>query len=145
MKQSAKHLLSLWSPVLAQMALIFFFSAQPADTPVLQKFPFAADIEHFGAYALLSLLLYRALAGGFRQWSTRAAVGAVLCAVLYGCSDELHQYFVPGREPAWSDVLVDGAGAAAAAGACRLIVYFREKLARARAEGRPVSHGEGEE
>lgn len=138
MKQSgqATHILALWSPVLAQMALIFFFSAQPAGTPVLQRFPFTAEIGHFGGYALLSLLFYRALAGGLGRWSARAAGGAVLCAVLYGFSDELHQYFVPGREPSWADLLVDGAGAAAAVGACRLLIYFREKFARTKAAHR---------
>ena len=38
-------------------------------------------------------------------------------ALLYAVSDEFHQGFTPGRTPAVSDVLLDGAGAAAGASA----------------------------
>ncbi|MCD6268587.1 MAG: VanZ family protein, partial [Deltaproteobacteria bacterium] len=30
--------------------------------------------------------------------------------LLYGLSDEIHQYYVPNREFSWMDLLADGAG-----------------------------------
>lgn len=41
-------------------------------------------------------------------------------AILYACSDELHQYFVPGRSAQLGDVLIDSAGAIVGV----LIYYF---------------------
>lgn len=106
--------LGLWGPPLAQMALIFYFSHQPAGSPVLESFPLTSVLGHLGGYALLALLLYRALTGGWRRWVPRAAVLTFVITVVYGISDEIHQYFVPGRDPSVIDILVDGAGAAAA-------------------------------
>lgn len=104
-------LLLRWLPVLAWMALIFAFSAQPT----LPSLPGAwLDVlfkkgAHFGVYAVLAALCWRAL------MPRRAAWGwAWLLAVLYACSDEWHQSFVPGRHPAVTDVLIDAAGAATA-------------------------------
>jgi VanZ family protein len=36
---------------------------------------------------------------------------AVLLSVLYGISDEAHQWFIDGRSAQWLDVLIDGIGA----------------------------------
>jgi VanZ family protein len=49
------------------------------------------------------------------RWSV--AVAAVVACVLFGYSDEFHQRFVPGRQYDLKDLLADGLGAAAAAGA----------------------------
>lgn len=45
----------------------------------------------------------------------------VIISVLYAASDELHQYFVPGRGPGVKDVLIDGAGAVICVAALNLI------------------------
>jgi len=44
-------------------------------------------------------------------------VVGVLIAAAYGATDELHQYFVPGRQADVADLLADAIGAIAAAGA----------------------------
>ena len=124
------RLINLWLPVAAQMALIFYFSAQPSGSDVLSRFPFSALVGHLGGYFLLSLLFYRAFSGGLRQWRPVAAAWAVVCSILYGVSDEMHQYFVPGREPSWLDLLVDGAGACLAVIACRLWFHGRRSRAK---------------
>ncbi len=72
-------------------------------------------LAHFTEYLILSLLLYRALRAGPR-WEPRTAVLALALAGLYAASDELHQWFVPGRTAAVRDCLIDVAGAAAAQG-----------------------------
>jgi VanZ family protein len=55
---------------------------------------------------------------------------AVLLTVLYGASDEFHQSFVPSRQMDVMDLVADGAGAAAAAGA--LYIWSRTTLAKVR-------------
>lgn len=127
---SLKKVIGLWGPVLIQAGLIFYFSSQPSGSPVLERFPLGAGIGHYGGYGLLALLLYRALAGRFKLWKAGAAGKTLLLALLYGVSDELHQYFVPGRQVSLADLLVDGAGAASALLAIRLWIYYRERAAR---------------
>jgi VanZ family protein len=70
---------------------------------------------HFGEYMILSVLLYRALRAGHR-FDLRAAGLAFALAGAYAVSDELHQWFVPGRTAAATDCLIDMSGAAAAQG-----------------------------
>lgn len=72
-------------------------------------------LAHFTEYLILSLLLYRALAAD-RGWSLRAAGLALALAGMYAVSDELHQWFVPGRTAAATDCLIDVSGAAAGQG-----------------------------
>ena len=72
-------------------------------------------LAHFTEYLILSTLLYRALAAE-RRWSLRAAVLALTLAGLYSVSDELHQWFGPGRVAAATDCLIDVSGAAAGQG-----------------------------
>lgn len=77
----------------------------------------AGTIEHFvrkGAhmteYAVLAVLLYLWL-GRWKLSRLRAAGIAAVLAIMYACSDEIHQLFVAGRAGMVSDVLVDSAGA----------------------------------
>ena len=73
---------------------------------------------HVSEYALLAVVFWRALrrpvAGDPRPWSRRTAGVAVLGATLYAVTDEVHQSFVASRFGSAWDVLLDGAGAAAA-------------------------------
>ncbi len=72
-------------------------------------------LAHFAEYLILSVLLYRALDVEPRG-SLRAAVLALVLSGLYAGSDELHQWFVPGRGARVSDCLIDVSGAAAGQG-----------------------------
>jgi len=105
------RILSLWLPVIIQMGLIFFFSAQPKGSPVLETFPLPAGIGHMAGYALLAVLLYRAVNGSFVGWNWRAVSYAFLLALIYAVSDEIHQVFVPGRNASVIDVIIDMVGA----------------------------------
>lgn len=108
----------LWGPVLVWAAAIFAASSR-SDTGLAGRIP--DWLTHGIAYGVLSLLLARALAGGFgAPLATGTAVLAVALATAYGVSDELHQSFVPGRDASAADVLKDLAGAAVGAGAYRL-------------------------
>lgn len=91
------------------MALIFAGSAQ-SDVGVAGRIP--DWITHGAEYALLSVLVARALAGGLRRGlAPRRALGAVALCTLFGVSDEYHQSFVPRREASAADVGKDAAGA----------------------------------
>ena len=106
--------LSLWFPVAAYMAAIFAISSipNPPDLPSAVGDKGGHAVLYFG----LGALLVRALARG---WSRRFTIGtaftAVLYSTLYGITDEIHQAFVPPRQPDVRDIVVDGLGAAAAA------------------------------
>lgn len=104
-----KQRLWVWGPAIAQMALIFAISS-------LHKAPLPDGIsDHTGhslGYAILSVLVFRALAGAtWRGVSFRSGALAVVLSVLYGMSDEFHQRFVAGRTAAWDDVGADLVGA----------------------------------
>jgi len=88
---------------LAEAVLIYIASSLPGSAVGL---PAPWDkLAHASAYALLALFLR---AGGLRPGA------AWLLAVLYGASDELHQYFVPGRFSDPADLAADALGALAA-------------------------------
>lgn len=67
-------------------------------------------IAHFTEYAVLSVLYYLSLR--CFGCSAKTSVLAVGLSFLYAISDEIHQYFVPGRACRWYDVVIDTAGAA---------------------------------
>ena len=125
-----KRVLFLWGPVLLVMAVIFVASS----VPNLRRLPgdMSDHTGHFLAYAGLSLVCLRALAGA--RWAgvtwSRAAA-AWLISVLYGVSDELHQRFVPGRFAALDDIAADALGAATAG---VVVVLLAGLLARRRRE-----------
>ena len=107
-----------WVPLVAWMALIFYFSHQPKGSipsygswDVLVK-----KGGHFAAYGLLALLARRA---GLRS------PAALVLAVVYAVSDEVHQLYIPGRNGQFLDVLIDGAGAATA---LALLPWVRAQL-----------------
>lgn len=106
--------ISLWAPVVAYMALIFMVSGRPVPPDVEHLLP--DKLVHAGEYAVLAALLVRACAGGWpRPLSMGVCVTAVILAVAYGVSDELHQSLVPARRMDAADLLADTVGAVCAA------------------------------
>lgn len=62
---------------------------------------------HFTEYFVLGMLLVKTFECYLRS---KAGVISIIAGFLYACSDEIHQYFVPGRSPAIMDVMIDTAG-----------------------------------
>ncbi len=114
----------LWLPAFIQMALIFYFSAQPEGSPALESFPVPAGLGHLVGYAILGFLLYRAFNDGIKGWDFAAAWKSFLFGLLYAMSDELHQLYVPGREASIADVGIDAAGLLLAL----LLLWIKDKL-----------------
>ena len=100
------------------MAVIFVASATPGEE-LPNGGPFDLLLRkggHFLGYALLGAAYQRGLAWR-RGPAMRDLTMAILMALLYAASDEIHQRFTPGRTPSVSDVLLDGVGAAVGAAA----------------------------
>src|ERR671922_2204900 len=106
--------LALWLPPLVLMGAIFALSAQPSlDSGLGWIDHVGRKLIHFGEYALLCFLWWRALASVTTP--RRAALLAFLIASGYAATDELHQSFVEGRHGTPVDWLIDSAGAAGVA------------------------------
>jgi len=102
-------LLSLWAPVVFVMGLIF--TASSLSDPGAPPGGLSDKSAHIIAYAALGATLVRALGQGRSAAVTpRRVLIAALLATLYGMSDELHQWFVPGRNAEWLDVAADALG-----------------------------------
>jgi VanZ family protein len=100
-----------WAPPLALMALIFLLSAQPSLNSGLGWIDHVGrKLVHASEYALLCFLWWRALRTVMDR--VRAVVPALVIAVAYAATDEIHQRFVSGRHSTWVDVLIDSMGAA---------------------------------
>ncbi|GAB6168553.1 VanZ family protein [Clostridium carnis] len=119
-----------WSMLLIWMGIIFLMSHQPGEISsnqselVLKVFAFFGinlnsyfgelatlvirKTAHFTEYLILFLLVYRVLC--LYILNSKARIYAIAFVFLYACTDELHQYFIPGRAMAFKDVLIDTTG-----------------------------------
>ncbi len=63
-------------------------------------------VAHGGVFAVFALAL--GLGSGLRGW--RVVFLAVAGALLVGVLDEWHQFFLPGRQAGWEDLVADVVG-----------------------------------
>ncbi len=105
----------LWAPVIVYMAAIFAVSSMP-QAPL----PAGGDKTwHVIAYFGLGVVVVRAVAGGLpRRIGWRTAALAIAIAVTYAVTDEMHQWFVPGRSADVADLIADAIGVCAGTAAC---------------------------
>lgn len=112
------------------MGIIFFMSHQTGDVSsnqsdlVIKIFEFLGirldsyfgelatfiirKASHFTEYLILFLLLYRV--NCLYMGKRNAKLYTLLGVLLYAGSDEIHQYFIPGRAMAFKDVIIDISG-----------------------------------
>jgi VanZ family protein len=124
-----KRSLLLHLPALLYMALIFYVSSLQKISPPSIGFGFEDKFYHFGEYALLSIFLYIALLS-YRNQSIQDKIHiiAIVIACVFAGTDEIHQYFVPGRESTVGDLAADCLGAIAAqVGIWYYLKYRRQK------------------
>lgn len=118
------------------MAVIFAFSAQNANESqalsdgfllkILSVFHMKEFMEHYEILIrkLAHFFLYFVLGvsavlmfyeiENLRKATNSAPNSAFVLSIIYAASDEIHQYFVPGRSMQFSDVVLDSAGALSA-------------------------------
>jgi VanZ family protein len=95
----------------AVYAAAIFVVSSLSQVPALPGQPSDKTL-HTLAYSGLALVLIRALSrAAWRGVTTTSLLAAFALTVLYGCTDELHQSFVPGRTSDVWDVVADTVGA----------------------------------
>ena len=105
-----KNFFYYWLPVLVYAGLIFYFSSLPTiPQPILEIIP-ETFILHMIEYAILSILLFRALINSNNVLRNNVALLAITIATLYGITDEIHQLFVPGRVFSHFDIIANFIG-----------------------------------
>lgn len=135
------------------MAIIFAFSSQDADASqalsdgvlyrILSLFHMQQFMEryeliirklaHFSLFFALgasSTLMFYEIDYIYRL-KFSAPLSAFVLSIFYAASDEIHQYFVPGRSMQFSDVLLDSTGALTA---ILCIIAIRKLIMKPREE-----------
>jgi len=97
------------------MGIIFAFSSQPGSGSSWEP-PLWYILERKSAHVIEYAVLFLLATASFRLWFPRQSRAQVLwlalvMAVTYAVSDEIHQAFVFGRGSRFSDVLIDTGGA----------------------------------
>ena len=67
---------------------------------------------HLIAFGVLGILIYRSFVHA--NWdliSKNATILSIILSIIYGASDEFHQFYVPGRFASFSDWIADMIGA----------------------------------
>ncbi len=108
MNQRQKTTLN-WSLVIVWAAVIWILSSIPDLNSGLKQDFLLRKIAHMLEFALLVVLLYRALPKPKHQNWQRFALASLL-ALGYAAIDEIHQGYVPGRQPSVRDVAIDAIG-----------------------------------
>lgn len=109
-------------------ALIFVLSSIPTlRPPEMLGFRPGDKLLHCLEYAVFGFLLHRS-ARVLIKAAFPAAAAAAAAGILYGLTDEFHQFFVPGRQADPADWAADAVGAA-------LGVLLAVRLQRRKAAG----------
>ena len=137
-----------WVLLILWMILIFLMSHQPGEVSsnqsdlVLNIFRligielndyfgdlatfFVRKLAHFSEYMILFFFTYNVLRYYIKE--RKARIFSVIFVFLYACTDEIHQFFVPGRNMAFKDVLIDTSGGVF--GYILLSILYKIKLIR---------------
>ena len=141
-----------WMPAIVWMAIIFLGSTDMLSAEHTSRFlvPFLRwfdpqislaalnaiqlgirKLGHLTEYAILAMLLWRALRGGIR-WQMKMSIlflVAVLASAIFAASDEFHQSFVPSRTGSPNDVMIDICGALAGLAICWMFARRQTAIA----------------
>lgn len=94
-------------------AAIFVESSFPSDSYPELDFEFSDKLIHIGIFFVLAFSAYLSFIHQekYSLLNKKAYLFAVIFTVIYGASDELHQFFVPGRSCDFFDWIADVIGA----------------------------------
>jgi VanZ family protein len=104
-----RNFLRRYGATLAWALALFTLSSIPDLTSPLHISKWDDKWQHTLAYMPFGWLLVQSLSWNGRKGQSLLWL-AIVIGVLYGISDEIHQYFVPGRFADWRDVLADAIG-----------------------------------
>ena len=125
-----KRVIIPWILLIGWMIIIFYMSNQPGEVSskqselVVRIFQFIGinlteklgelatfivrKVAHFSEYFILYCLMFNVLRFYLNKKGLKFY--CLILVFLYACSDEIHQYFIPGRAMAFKDVLIDTSG-----------------------------------
>lgn len=112
-----------WLLVLVWAGVIWALSSIPELKSGLEQDFVLRKIAHGLEFAILAVLLVRALPHP-RHGTAVRYLGALILAIEYAAIDEIHQGFVPGRQPSARDVAIDALGVVAGT----LALYFWSRV-----------------
>jgi len=104
------------------IALFIFYMSSRTFKGVGGK-GYLSYIYHFSIFFILALFLLISIIKG--NLKNNHLVIAIIIAILYGISDEIHQFFVPGRYPSFVDVITNSVGILLAGVIYAIILLFR--------------------
>jgi VanZ family protein len=149
MSRTLSGSLKFWLPLALWIGWIFFASGDMMSSEHTSRFlvPFLKwlnpDIApqtveviqlfirkgaHVAEYAVLAILLWRAIHYQIRDWTSRFAPGAttaLVLATICAAIDEFHQSFVASRMSSFGDVLLDACGASVGLLLCWMSQRYR--------------------
>jgi VanZ family protein len=86
---------------------IFYLSSKPFPG-LPSPFSYLSTLYHFFAFFFLAFFLLITLTRG--KPSSELITLAILISLAYAISDEIHQFFIPGRYCSFLDILTDFSG-----------------------------------
>lgn len=102
--------LRYWLPIYLY-ALAIFLSSHQSRLGIPIKIIGLDKILHFIAYGVLAGLVYRACRKSRNNFVLKHASFLSLAgSILYGFSDEFHQFYIPGRQTSEWDFMADALG-----------------------------------
>ena len=105
-----RNFLICWLPLIIYCLAIYIQSDYPSPEEI-PSWTFSDKILHFAAYGLLGILFIRAYETlPLRINKILLILMSSGSAILYGVSDEIHQYFVPFRDADIMDVAANTIG-----------------------------------
>lgn len=118
----------IYFPLIVYWVILFTATTLPArDLPTTGV---SDKIEHFSAYLILAILLNLTLMfqNKYPNLKKKAWLFTLMFSLVYGGLDEIHQYFIPGRDCDIIDWLADTAGVLIGLGIVRIFInYFKYK------------------
>ena len=102
--------LLVYTPLFIYWIILFIATTLPVES--VPSIGVGDKLNHFGAYFVLSVLLFLALLfqKKFTLTLNLIAVYVLVISAVYGAADELHQMLIPGRSAEFLDWLSDVAG-----------------------------------
>ena len=127
-------------PAAAHYGFIFFLSSQ-SSFPIEAPFNQFDKLAHFGLFSLLGFLISFGAFKSTRLPLRKKAFLVLMTGVILSLLDEVHQSFVPFREPDVLDAAVDAAGIVLGLFAYWVRWRAQAKNARAKAGDRRADSG----
>ena len=121
-----RKFLICWLPLIVYCLAIYIQSARPSPER-MPDVKFFDKFLHVTAYGLLGVLFYRGYETlPLKNYKNLLILFSIGSAILYGISDEIHQYFVPFRHADFMDVIANSIGSI-----CGVYFYYRWKNRKA--------------